>query len=69
MCSAWVGGNYTKLEQQSYWTYPNLIAAGLKIVIFSGDTDAAVPITGTLYWIDLLRKERNLGTIEMWRPW
>ena len=32
---------------------------------FSGDTDGAVPLTGTMRWIDSL----NRTVIEPWRPY
>ncbi|KAM3127526.1 hypothetical protein pb186bvf_020358 [Paramecium bursaria] len=53
----------------SYYLYPELIKAGLKILIFSGDVDAQVPITGTIGWIDRLQREYKLTTLEQWRPW
>ncbi|MFS7957727.1 putative carboxypeptidase D [Helianthus anomalus] len=57
-----------------YWTdsplsvlpiYKELIAAGLRVWVFSGDTDAVVPLTATRYSIDAL----NLSTIANWYPW
>jgi len=49
--------------------YPNLIQKGYRIWIYSGDTDAAVPTTGTLFWTNLLADEYALATIEPWRAW
>lgn len=31
-----------------------LIRSGLRIWIYSGDTDAAVPLAGTLFWTEKL---------------
>ncbi|GKE59044.1 serine carboxypeptidase II-2, partial [Tanacetum coccineum] len=45
--------------------YQELIASGLRIWIFSGDTDAVIPVTSTRYSIDAL----NLTTISPWRAW
>jgi len=70
MCSDWVGGNYTSNPNGSYYLYPTLINdANLRIWIYSGDTDTSVPITGTLYWISLLKQQLGLNDIVSWRPW
>uniref|UniRef100_A0A0A8XWN2 carboxypeptidase D n=1 Tax=Arundo donax TaxID=35708 RepID=A0A0A8XWN2_ARUDO len=45
--------------------YKELIAAGLKIWVFSGDTDSVVPLTVTRYSIDAL----GLPTYLSWYPW
>ncbi|KAJ4979108.1 hypothetical protein NE237_009888 [Protea cynaroides] len=45
--------------------YRELIAAGLKIWVYSGDTDSVVPVTATRYSIDAL----ELPTITSWYPW
>ncbi|KAF0927133.1 hypothetical protein E2562_030580 [Oryza meyeriana var. granulata] len=45
--------------------YRELIAAGLRIWVFSGDTDAVVPLTATRYSIDAL----GLPTTISWYPW
>lgn len=39
-----------------------MMKAGYRIWVISGDTDAAVPVTGTLYWLDKLKYELGLGT-------
>jgi serine carboxypeptidase-like clade 2 len=57
---AWVECNhenidYKKLEEGSFWLYPILKSANLRILIFSGDTDGAVPHIGTQEWIKLLK--------------
>ena len=48
-----------------------MIKAGLKIFYFTGDQDAIVPITGTLFWVDKYRKDPNSGEAikKSWRPW
>ncbi|XP_031091558.1 serine carboxypeptidase-like 27 [Ipomoea triloba] len=45
--------------------YRELIAAGLRIWVFSGDTDSVVPVTATRYSIDALK----LPTVANWYPW
>lgn len=52
-------------EHGSYYTYPNLINAGLNILIYSGDVDGAVPTIGTRMWI----RNLNLGILEPYRSW
>ncbi|XP_045827289.1 serine carboxypeptidase-like 27 [Trifolium pratense] len=58
----------------NYWTdsplsmlpiYQELINAGLRIWVFSGDTDAVIPLTATRYSIGALK----LPTIINWYPW
>lgn len=45
--------------------YQELISSGLRIWVFSGDTDAVIPITSTRHSIDALK----LPTVSPWRPW
>ena len=42
-----------------------MIGKGYRFLKYSGDTDAAVPTTGTKWWID----ELNLNILEDWRPY
>lgn len=60
---------YDRSKTGSYHLYPNLIQKGYRIWIYSGDTDAAVPTTGTLFWTNLLADEYALATVEPWRAW
>lgn len=39
----------------SYWIYPTL-QQHYRVVVYSGDADACVPITGTLYWLKLMQE-------------
>ncbi|CAH8290731.1 unnamed protein product [Eruca vesicaria subsp. sativa] len=64
-CSDIVGNYWTDSPLSMLPIYRELIAAGLKIWVFSGDTDAVVPITATRYSIDALK----LATITNWYPW
>ncbi|CAB4288893.1 unnamed protein product [Prunus armeniaca] len=45
--------------------YKELIHSGLRIWMFSGDTDSVIPVTSTRYSIDALK----LPTVKPWRPW
>lgn len=53
----------------SYWIYPFFITLGIKVLVYSGDLDAAVPITDTLTWLTDLQKELKLQTVTPWGPW
>ncbi|OVA16853.1 Peptidase S10 [Macleaya cordata] len=46
-------------------TYKELISAGLKIWVFSGDTDSVVPVTATRFSLNHL----NLTVNTPWYPW
>lgn len=46
--------DYDPTPGASYHLYPKILKEGIRILKFSGDVDAIVPITGTLYWIDKL---------------
>jgi serine carboxypeptidase-like clade 1 len=45
--------------------YREFIAHGLRVMIYSGDTDACIPYSGTEEWVEELR----LPSVESWRPW
>lgn len=64
-CSDVVGNNWADSPLSMLPLYKELIAAGLKIWVFSGDTDAVVPVTATRYSIDALK----LPTISNWYAW
>ena len=65
ICSDAVGARYNNTMKGSYWTYPTLIKEGLRILVYSGDTDAIVPFNGNQKWI----KNLNLEIEEPWRQW
>ncbi|XP_057833085.2 serine carboxypeptidase II-3 [Cryptomeria japonica] len=45
--------------------YQRMMAAGLRILVYSGDVDAVVPVTGTRYSINALK----LPIVKAWYPW
>ncbi|XP_061996677.1 serine carboxypeptidase-like 27 isoform X1 [Rosa rugosa] len=64
-CSDVIYGNWSDSPLSVLPIYRELIAAGLKIWVYSGDTDSVVPVTATRYSIDALK----LPTITNWFPW
>jgi len=61
---------YDRSKTGSYHVYKKLIPLNkYKIVIYSGDSDPAVPTSGSLFWVNLIRKELMLPTAQYWRPW
>ncbi|PON63054.1 Serine carboxypeptidase-like [Trema orientale] len=64
-CSDIVGEYWADSPLSMLPIYQELIAAGLKIWVYSGDTDAVVPVTATRYSIDALK----LPTVTNWHPW
>jgi hypothetical protein len=70
MCNAGEDFGYDRSLTGSYWVYQKLLPLNkYKIVIYSGDSDPAVPYAGTITWINKIRKELQLPTEEYWRPW
>ncbi|KAH7546165.1 hypothetical protein FEM48_Zijuj01G0171500 [Ziziphus jujuba var. spinosa] len=56
---------WTDSENSILPTYKNLIEAGLRIWVFSGDTDSVVPVTATRFSLSHL----NLKIKTRWYPW
>ena len=65
MCSDTVGQHYNIGKKGSYYIYPTLLENKIRILIYSGDTDGAVPVNGTQKWISNL----GLEVIKPWRSW
>ncbi|OMJ83479.1 hypothetical protein SteCoe_15582 [Stentor coeruleus] len=58
--------NYTSdYARGSFVYYPSLISSNININIYSGDTDSAVPTTGTRTWLNML----NIPTAVNWTEW
>jgi len=51
-CSGAIGSTYEWDKRGSIWLYPEFKQLGLKVLIYSGDTDGAVPTWGTRQWIE-----------------
>lgn len=64
-CSNIVGNYWSDSPLSMLPIYQELTAAGLRIWVYSGDTDAVVPVTATRYSIDALK----LPTVSQWSPW
>ena len=65
VCSDDIFSNYSILDEGSIWTFKTLMKEGLRILIYSGDSDAVVPYNGNQLWI----RDLKLATIEPWRSW
>ncbi|XP_059453841.1 serine carboxypeptidase 24-like [Corylus avellana] len=64
-CSDVLIKNWNDSETSLLPTYKELIAAGLRIWVFSGDTDSVVPVTATRFSLSHL----NLAIKTRWYPW
>ncbi|KAL6539344.1 Serine carboxypeptidase 24 [Orobanche hederae] len=64
-CSEVLLQNWKDSEISMLPTYRKLIAAGLRIWVFSGDTDSVVPVTATRFSLSHL----NLKVKTPWYPW
>ena len=58
------GWHYTRFAVGSQWVWEGL-KGRYRMLKYSGDTDAAVPTTGTRMWIDSM----NRKVIDPWRPY
>ncbi|KAL9683578.1 hypothetical protein QQ045_015400 [Rhodiola kirilowii] len=64
-CSDEVGSNWQDSPITVLDVYRELIHSGLRIWVFSGDTDSVIPTTATRYSIDALK----LKTVIPWQAW
>ncbi|CAN6347412.1 unnamed protein product [Urochloa humidicola] len=64
-CSGIINTNWRDSPKSMLPIYKELIAAGLRIWVYSGDTDSVVPLTATRYSIGAL----GLPTVISWYPW
>lgn len=64
-CNGNKNWTYSYSREASQWIYPILKAAGVRAIFYSGDTDGAVPLSGTRQWI----KELNYPVRRAWTPW
>ncbi|XAR66726.1 Carboxypeptidase D [Bertholletia excelsa] len=64
-CSDVVNLNWKDSPTSVLDIYRELIPSGLRIWVFSGDTDAVIPVTSTRYSINAL----NLPSVSPWRAW
>ncbi|PWA58648.1 serine carboxypeptidase-like 23 [Artemisia annua] len=65
VCSDFIETSWQDSPLSVLDVYHELITAGLRIWMFSGDTDGVIPVTSTRYTINAL----NLTTISPWRAW
>ncbi|XAR72883.1 Carboxypeptidase D [Bertholletia excelsa] len=64
VCSPVISG-WKDSPQTMFPIYRRLIASRVHILLYSGDVDAVVPVTGTQYSIDAL----GLKVLKPWSPW
>lgn len=64
-CSDLVNENWKDSPTSVLNVYRELIHSGLRIWIFSGDTDSVIPVTSTRYSINALK----LPTVSPWQAW
>ncbi|KAL5223921.1 hypothetical protein ABZP36_010560 [Zizania latifolia] len=57
--------NWTDAPASTLPIIKDLVGAGLRVWVFSGDTDDRVPVTSTRYALQKLR----LKTVKSWREW
>ncbi|KAE8719832.1 Serine carboxypeptidase-like 31 [Hibiscus syriacus] len=65
ICNLKLYNNWTDSKSSVLPIYKKLIAARIRIWVYSGDTDGRVPVLSTRYSIDTL----GLPITKAWRPW
>ncbi|KAE8732501.1 Serine carboxypeptidase-like 31 [Hibiscus syriacus] len=65
ICNMKLLNNWTDSKPSVLPVYEKLIAAGIRIWVYSGDTDGRVPVLSTRYCIDTL----GLPITKAWRQW
>jgi len=61
--------NYTPNANASFWAYPILLEAGIRIMFYSGDVDGSVPTIGSQRWITNLVSQYNIPVVNPMNYW
>eukprot|EP01117_Protostelium_nocturnum_P012921 TRINITY_DN4783_c0_g2_i1.p1 TRINITY_DN4783_c0_g2~~TRINITY_DN4783_c0_g2_i1.p1 ORF type:complete len:201 (+),score=42.44 TRINITY_DN4783_c0_g2_i1:929-1531(+) len=64
-CSPIINYNYTDLLTSVIPLYQKFFDAKLKVLVYSGDVDAIVPVTGSRAWISTLKQP----IVRPWTAW
>ncbi|KAJ4720821.1 Carboxypeptidase [Melia azedarach] len=64
-CSSAIRGNWSDSPKSMLPIFKQLIAAGIRIWVYSGDADAVLPLTATRYSIGALKLKTNID----WYAW
>ncbi|XP_057430957.1 serine carboxypeptidase II-2-like [Lotus japonicus] len=64
-CSVVINSHWKDSPRTVLNVFHELIHSGLRIWVFSGNTDGVLPVTSTRYSINALK----LSTVSPWRPW
>ncbi|KAK9905794.1 hypothetical protein WJX75_006411 [Coccomyxa subellipsoidea] len=64
-CSDYVNYSREDLLSSMLPVYRELLTHNLQILVYSGDVDAIVPVTGTRRWLRRLK----LPVVRSWQPW
>ena len=64
-CSSIVQYSRTDLLTSRLPEYQHLVASGLRVLVYSGDVDAIVPVTGTRLWV----QQMGLRETVAWQSW
>ena len=65
LCSSDVNKRYVIQDKGSIWAYPTILNSGVRVLIYSGDTDLSVPFNGNQAWI----KNLKLEVVKKWTQW
>nr|POE45192.1 serine carboxypeptidase-like 31 [Quercus suber] len=65
ICNETIFNNWTYTNPSVLPIYKKLITAGVRIWVYSGDTDGRVPVLSTRYSLNVLK----LPITKAWRPW
>jgi len=66
ICNFAINGGYNRTPSSMVPIYQFLLQNKLRVLIYSGDTDFAVPWTGSAFWTSSM----NLTPVgQVWRPW
>eukprot|EP01125_Pyxidicula_operculata_P009072 TRINITY_DN29_c0_g1_i1.p1 TRINITY_DN29_c0_g1~~TRINITY_DN29_c0_g1_i1.p1 ORF type:complete len:453 (-),score=79.42 TRINITY_DN29_c0_g1_i1:70-1428(-) len=66
ICNFDVNGNYDRTPNSMVPIYKNLLKNNIRVLIYSGDTDFAVPYTDSEFWTS---NDMGLTPINEWRQW
>ena len=70
MCAPDAYFSYDRSLTGSLYVYEALVPLNqYRIVKYSGDSDPAVPFSGTIKWVNKLREQLRLPTTTYWKPW